>query len=292
MNDLVMDDEDAEMAETFALLGPVILRAMQKQPNKRQRPADEQGQTTGQNGQLKPLLQLMGMMSQLLLRHDRELASQRCEDTFLFFMQVTPQGALTLLIQEATKWKKAKEDHPQTTQHPLRCHLAAALFQLLVTRLKEMHAQGAQGEIWKEAVKNHLLHPDGSWPFMKWCHQRKMITINDSKPALSMQTMVTMMTELTDQAMLTSNILRFHSLKPTATSGIVPWKLQVTVRDQTMFGALQKLAHSAIWSVVACTMKPHSEQQSKQALQMQQLASQAKLIPKGKGKGKTKGKTE
>ena len=86
-----------------------------------------------------------------------------------------------------------------------------------------------------------------------------------------------------------SHIVRFHNLR--AQQDIVPWCLQVTMRDPEMWTLLNDPTHCTVWGLLGMSVKQHNQQMSKQAQVVADLLGKPQAhFPKGTGKGKSKTK--
>ena len=88
-----------------------------------------------------------------------------------------------------------------------------------------------------------------------------------------------------------TQVMRFHSLKTHAQ--VVPWFLQLTIRDDSVWRILDDLTQNTVWSLLGVSLKTHTQSLSKPAQILNQLTTPGKGHSQGKGMGKNnlKGKT-
>jgi hypothetical protein len=76
-----------------------------------------------------------------------------------------------------------------------------------------------------------------------------------------------------------SAVIKFHSLRPQAKETVVPWVMQVSMRDDELQTLLTLLQGNTVWSMMGMSLKPHSMTLSRPAQQLKDL------MWKGPGKG-------
>ena len=111
-----------------------------------------------------------------------------------------------------------------------------------------------------------------SWPFLQWCHQKKALRINAKQPAIAMEEMLTSLTELLETCKGDQAVVRFHAAKAMSSQEpVIPWKLDLDVKNLPLHQMIHKLAQSSVWQLVSLRMKPHSLSQGRLADQLQQM---------------------
>ena len=259
-------------------------------PQKQRRTADmdkaaktAHDQPESESQQLRQFLQILG---QLALRHERSLNLLQSTDSFIMFFRVEKTGALTGLIQESQRWhEQMKTDKPP--QAPLRQHLCQWLLTDLLTRATKVAESKPGEQLHKVCMEKKLINEDMSWPYLRWDPSQKALTI-DPKKAISMQKMLQHLTDLIEDFREPSLVLKFQGLTTSTQQTTVPWKLQLNLRADRPHDLLTVMAHSAIWTLVGTSLKPHSTQHSGLAKQLHQMMNPSK--GRGKGAGKAKGK--
>ena len=88
-----------------------------------------------------------------------------------------------------------------------------------------------------------------------------------------------------------SSVLRMQALKPPQGGDAIPCRLQIGLRETTLYEMLSKLTYSSVWQLLQMTFQPHNAKRSNLATTIHQsLQSEHKnsRAPKAKGKGKGK----
>ena len=80
------------------------------------------------------------------------------------------------------------------------------------------------------------------------------------------------------------SIVKFQSLKPAETAPVIPWLLQISMRQDELQCLLQTLQGCTVWNLLGLQLKPHNLPMSKQAMAVRTL------LGKGNNKGKANGK--
>ena len=107
-----------------------------------------------------------------------------------------------------------------------------------------------------------------------------------------MPRMLKYMTQLKEVSRDHTAILKFHSLKQMDGQQTIPWILQTGIRHDEIQSLMEVLQGCTVWGLIGATMKPHTQTQSKQGIQLQQMLGKGKgkhhpSLGKSKGKGKT-----
>lgn len=230
------------------------------------------------------LMQMRRLMAQVVLQHDKALQLHHRRECFVLFVQSSPGSALTVLTQQTLEWrnKMAKEpEHPKWLN--LRTYLLRSLILELQQRLVKLSQSTGGQALWDKAVSEGAIQADGSWPFMKWCHSSKKM-IHSHRPPMSMARALKDVQYLSELLEENGQVLRFHGVKPQAT--IVPWLLQVSMREQEVWRILESWAQSSLWTLIGVSLKVHSQLTSKPAQALEAMLHNHQ--PKGRGKGATK----
>ena len=284
-----------QIQETFQFLSSLLdmgpkLKSNPKPPKQRRTAELDKAAKTAPvppESESQQLRQLLLILGQLALRHERSLNLLQSTDSFIMFFRVEQTGALTGLIQESQKWhEQLKSAKPPLA--PLRQHLCQWLLTDLLNRATKVAESKPGEQLHKICMEKKLINEDMSWPFLRWDPSQKALTI-DSKKAISMQKMLQHLTDLIEDFREPSLVLKFQGLTTSTQQTTVPWKLQLNLRADRPHDLLTALAHSAIWTLVGTSLKPHSTQHSGLAKQLHQMMNPTKGHSKGAGKAKGKG---
>lgn len=295
---LELDQNDLDLLASFKELGPLLQAASRYQRDQEEephskRPKQEQGHEEIAPLSGKPQVQgamvgMMTVMAKLLLQHERSLQLLNKQDSFVFFAQVNPQGAVPLLTQAAVEWKDLHQKNPGSMKVPtLRTHLMKTLTKEIHRRVLQMSTSGKGMELWDRAVERGILHQDGSWPYQRWSHADSKL-IPAARPPLPMARLLKQLQHMEELLEDSTHVVRFQSLKAQPTT--VPWFLQISMRTNEIWLILTELQQLAMWSLLGLTLKAHQQGQCKQAQLLQQCLQQHPTGQKGKGKGKSSGK--
>eukprot|EP00435_Cladocopium_sp_Y103_P005223 s5033_g1.t1 len=203
------DEQDAQMMEVFQHLAPLIRSPADKRaredepPEKVARPK----QTPLLNQSNPPVMMFLQKLAHLVVQHDRDLCLQRRHDSFIFFMQTNTHGILPGLTQAAVEWKSSMKTPAEKPLPPLRVYLMTFLIKDLRTRVKEIADSKPGEQLWEAVVKQGTLLPDGSWPFMQWCHKEGKL-IQSKRTPLSMQRLTKELQTLEELMMEEENVAK------------------------------------------------------------------------------------
>eukprot|EP00435_Cladocopium_sp_Y103_P026600 s344_g6.t1 len=202
--------------------------------------------------------------------------------------QVDPTTGQRVLLKATEVWM-AQQAQPSTTliSMPLRQHLIQALFNELLTRINALGEMKEGSELHQKLLKNQVLLPDNTCPFMEWDHQTKALRGSQRKP-LSLKKLHQLCVDILEHLREPRTVIKFHSLPRAADQAIAPWKLQISLRMDPVWMILQELSYSAIWLMLGTSLKPHGRPQNSLALSLQQAMGLQQKKPKGRGKGHTK----
>ena len=280
-------------------LGPLLLGTRkgpetgeQDRDSKRHKPTAAEEQLPAQTQRTQAaMVQMLKVVAQLVINHERSLNNLFRQDCYVMYVQSDPQGALPILNELARKWK---EQAPQQRDHPqwqtMRTYLLAGLMKELYTRACQLQASKAGEALWDTAQQKGTLTADGSWVFQRWSSDQGQL-VQAPKAPMPMQRMMKTLETVNELLQHNSHVIRFHSLR--AQKDVVPWCLQLTLRDPELWHLMQSITHCTIWSLLGMTVKQHNQQMSKQATALTELLGKSPPgTQKGQGKGKHKGKTQ
>ncbi|CAL1166069.1 unnamed protein product, partial [Cladocopium goreaui] len=279
---LMLDQSDTELLQSFQHLGPLLMQASQYMREKDEEPlnkklkqepvgADKAAQP--HNPQNKALLTLIHHLAKVVLQHDRAIQMDRRQDSFVIFAQVSAEGALPLLTSKAKEWKDMTE---KTTT--LRTFLLKHLILELQQRAIKL-SQSTQGtQLWDVAVTKGVILQDGSWPFQQWCHTEKKLTKSHRAP-LPMSRILKDLQFIVELLTDNDHVMRFHSLRPQA--NVVPWMLQINLREDDLWRLFHQLSQSTLWGLLGLSLKQHNQQVSKPAQLLDQLTNMQGTPNKG-----------
>ena len=123
--------------------------------------------------------------------------------------------------------------------------------------------------------------------YQRWAPEQNQL-IPAAKASMPMARMLKTLTTMTELLEDSSHVIRFHSLK--AQQNVVPWCLQLSLRDAELWTLMSLTTHNTIWSLMGMTVKNHNQQMSKPAHMLADLLQPSPAKRKGHGKGKTKAK--
>lgn len=279
--------EDSEMYEAFGQMSS-LWEMFQKSPE------DESAHKRHRKGAQPPkrpgadqAIRLMQAMGSLLLKLDAEQQLMKRQDSWICFMQTDAQAVLPLMMEQAQTWKKQQLDKPTAetvmpNSVPLRCHLLLHLTKTLQDRMHRLMNSAADSQMMLTAKKHGLLSAEGTFPFQRWNAQLRKLQIT-TQPPISPSRMAKYLEQLQELVQDPSAVVKFQSLKPAETAGVVPWLLQISLRQDDLQQLMTILQGNTIWNMIGMQVKPHSLHHSRQALVLQDL------MGKGRGKSSTKG---
>lgn len=296
MDDLSLDQHDQELMNSIQALGPLLMGARKWQEGSEDARDLKRYKSGGYHADTdrsqpnQAILKVLQAMATLVLTHERHLQQLHKQNCFILFIQSDPQGALPVLTNLSKQWHDqapAQKDHPgwQT----LRTFMFAGLMKELHRRVLQLGSSKAGEQLWETAIKKGTINQDGSWIFQRWSPEQKQLVIA-SKAPIQMARMVKLMEQAEELLRDNSHVIRFHSLR--AQEHIVPWNLQVTMRDAELWSLLESLAHCSVWSLLGMSVKQHNQNMSRQAQTLSTLLDRPAKGHKGGGKGKTKGKQQ
>lgn len=230
---------------------------------------------------------MMHKLTKIVLTHEQQLHNIRSQDSFVLFFNHEDSGALPVLVKAATQWRQEMEK--DTHLYSLKTHLLHTLLLTLKQRLTQLQHQTEGQALRDTLIQKHLMLGDLSWPFQKWNPKDHKMVLDQKKTAITMKGLWNVLEELIDLVSKDDQLQRFHALAPLTPEyqtkhQITPWRLQLNLREQSLYNLLWRLSHNTVWHLVGAQMKPHSQTMGGPAKDLQRL-----IQPKGKGKGKGKG---
>ena len=281
--------EDSEMYEAFGQMSKVW-EMFQRSPEDASDPKRQRRVEPPKKPGADQAIKIMQAMGTLLLRLDAEQQLMKRQDSWICFMQTGSQAVLPSMLTQAQSWRKQQEvqrtqDQPQTQYMPLRCHLLHHVAHTLQERLTKLMTAEADSVMIKTAKKHGLLTAEGLFPFQKWNPHTKSLQTTSQTP-IQPARMAKYLEQLQELAQDSNAVVKYQALKPSDTAKVVPWLLQISLRQDDLQHLLLALQGNTIWNLVGIQVKPHSLQHSKQALDLRDL------MGKGRSKGKSKGQNQ
>ena len=146
-------------------------------------------------------------------------------------------------------------------------------------------------ELFLACRNRNLILEDRSWPFLRWDGQKQSLVVDQKKP-ISMEAMMKHVQSLIEMFRVPTLVLRFYGMSTSTKQEVIPWRLQLNPRADEPYELLLSLSHSAIWTLVGTSLKPHSTQNSGLANQLKQMLHPGSAKGQGKSKSKTMPKME
>ena len=130
----------------------------------------------------------------------------------------------------------------------------------------------------QQSQETGVVLKDGSFPFLRWNPKLKKTEIS-AEPSTSPQDMGARLQRIQQAFKEPTNLIRFHSLKSTkvdenAPNTVIPWKLQLSTRNDALMVEVRSLVNSSIWLLVAGRLRIHSFQRSGLAQELQRQVFQ------------------
>lgn len=188
---------------------------------------------------------MLQVMAQLVMRHEAEISLMRTQDSWMLFLGAEAKGMIPLLLQESEQWKHRVEAQKQKfdpTLLPLRVHL----FKLVIQEMLKAYEAGGQGELTTQLVKQQIILPDHTWPFLKWDAALKQQIVNPRKKALSMEQMKAKLEAAVEMCCSPDAVAKFHSLPVQSQSKVTPWRLQLPSYSEDSILLLRSLEMSSV----------------------------------------------
>ena len=133
------------------------------------------------------------------------------------------------------------------------------------------------------AKKHNLLNAEGSFQYQRWNPQTQTLQITN-QPAVTPARMLKYVEQLQALTKDQHAVMKFQSLKPSESAKVVPWLLQVALRQDELQILMMQLQGSTVWNLLGLQVKPHNLHQSRPAQVLREL------MGKGHQKGHHKGK--
>ena len=80
-------------------------------------------------------------------------------------------------------------------------------------------------------------------------------------------------------------VMKFQALKPSDSAKVVPWLMQISLRQDELQQLLLTLQGNTIWNLLGMQVKPHTLQQSRPAMILKGLLRKGQQKSHSKGKG-------
>ena len=159
-----------------------------------------------------------------------------------------------LLLLSARQWK---DFSPEQAQCPLRIYLIQAIVAELHQRFCKFKVQLENQKIRIHAIiQTKLITEDNAFPFHRW---NGATDLNGGNGTLC---------EVSPLA------------APNSQGEVVPWRLQIPLRNDDLLAHLKGLTQSSIWMVLASRLKVHGTQRfrSRPAQELQMMHMPAKRL--------------
>ena len=104
-------------------------------------------------------------LTRLVLQQEQTIASLRQDVTLYLFVKTGQGSIVTLLHQTAEKWRREKEDSPQTLTYSLKI---ATFKQLMIELHGRLTAVAKSPEEMEKAKKLNWVDERGHWRVLKW----------------------------------------------------------------------------------------------------------------------------
>jgi len=228
-----------------------------------------------QHQQLAALQQTMGQLISLTLRHESQLQALASTDQFLLFLPAGPVSLMPNILQQTQQWKE--QQTKGTSTQPLRVVLGQMVIQEILDRFTKLQSKDHQDPLWQKAIQQNLITPEGLWPFLQWDPTQKKLQVLPNKTPIKGEKIQKALEDLLECMKNPALLLRFKSLQPPQTSKktVIPYLIQVSLRDNHLYDTLLWLSHNSVWMLVEARLRQHMVRPT-------QLVSQ---ILKGQGRG-------
>ena len=225
--------------------------------------------------QLVALQQTVGQLISLSLRHESQLQALASTDQFLLFLPAGPVSLMPNILQHTQQWKD--QQTKGTTTQPLRVVLGQMVIQEILDRFTKLQSKDHQDPLWQKAIQQNLITPEGLWPFLQWDPTQKKLQVLPNKTPIKGEKIQKALEDLLECMKNPALLLRFKSLQPPQTSKktVIPYLIQVSLRDNHLYDTLLWLSHNSVWMLVEARLRQHMVRPT-------QLVSQ---ILKGHGRG-------
>ena len=225
--------------------------------------------------QLVALQQTVGQLISLSLRHESQLQALASTDQFLLFLPAGPVSLMPNILQHTQQWKD--QQTKGTTTQPLRVVLGQMVIQEILDRFTKLQSKEHQDPLWQKAIQQNLITPEGLWPFLQWDPTQKKLQVLPNKTPIKGEKIQKALEDLLEHMKNPALLLRFKSLQPPQTSKktVIPYLIQVSMRDNHLYDTLSWLSHNSVWMLVEARLRQHMVRPT-------QLVSQ---LLKGHGRG-------
>ena len=123
-----------------------------------------------------------------------------------------------------------------------------------------------------QSIQTKVILEDNTVPYLQWNHQQKCL-LPSQVQGMSIQDMEQRLQRLHSALQEPSNLIRFFALRSQGqTTGVTPWKIQLSMRNDALMCEMKHLLGSAIWMLIAGRLRAHSQQRSRAAQELQEIA--------------------
>ena len=210
-----------------------------------------------QTQQLAALQQTVGQLISLTLRHESQLQALASTDQFLLFLPAGPASLMPNILQQTQQWKE--QQGKGTSTQPLRVVLGQLVIQEILDRFTKLQTKGNQDPLWQKAIQQLLITPEGLWPYLQWDPTQKKLQVLPNKTPIKGEQIQKALEELLEYMRNPAHLLRFKSFQPPQTSKktVIPFLLQVSLRDNRLYETLSWLSHNSVWMLVEARLRQH-----------------------------------
>ena len=188
---------------------------------------------------------LLVNMSRLLIAHEDAIQTLRQDTAFVWFLKCEAPTIVPDLFRAAEAWRiEAGKPTPTVVgRKPLRDMLFLTILKHLSTNLKNWQKDTVHQETSK---KQGWVTAEGHWQFQKWCPDTRTLIVDNSRPALTTQTILDTLSDMMEDVLKETLINRFHSTRKLAadSTGVVAMIMDVSLRRELggkMYWRLQTL---------------------------------------------------
>ena len=184
---------------------------------------------------------------------------------------VLPTGELRSLATPASHSKAMARPSCRPSHDPPALLLDSGCDQRVDQQVPELKLQLSDDSTKQAAIKSLTILEDSSFPHLLWHHQHKRLVISQTAP-ISWSSMETHLGILQQAFLEPTNCVRFFAMaSQQGRSEVVPWKLQISMRNDSLSSLLRQLTGSALWHLIGARLKQHGLQRSKLAQDIQMV---------------------
>ena len=160
-------------------------------------------------------------------------------------------------MRSAGQWRNLPQDQAMM---PLRSFLIQAVVAELVTRFQKLKTQLQDDSTKKAAIQSKTVMEDHSFPHLTWSSKHQSLEIMQTAP-IAWNTMESHLGLLQQVFQEPGNCIRFFAIAAQNSSGeVIPWRLQISLRNDSLASLLKLLAGSSLWNLVGARMRQHGPQ--------------------------------